>query len=108
MVSRSLEFLGQKYSVESDDLDRGPQKRACGRSLVAHIDICLDKLTDRFFDIQSVREDCYTMAGDLLLVYGGAGRQSKVLQIMERATQLNTRIFGKINKTLVNTYSEMG
>ena len=47
------------------------------------------------------------MAGGLLLVHGEAGRQANVLQIMERATQINTSNFSKNHhKTPVNTYSE--
>ena len=106
MVSISLEFLGRRHNVETDDLDRGPQERAYRRSLMPHINVCLDSQTDRFSDTQSIGENYQTMAGDFVLVHGEAGRQPDVLQIMKRATQMNTRNSARI--MTLNTYSETG
>ena len=81
--------------METNDLDRGPQERACPRSLVLHI-VCLGKRNDRFFDTQNFGEDCQTMAGGFVLLHDQAGWQPDVLQIMGRATQINTRNSARI------------
>lgn len=73
-------------SIMALSIFTAPQKRACRKSLVPHIDACMCNRTDRFFGIQGIGEDCQTMAGGIVFVHGEAGRQQGVLQIMKRAT----------------------
>ncbi|KAI4256990.1 MAG: hypothetical protein L6R42_005913, partial [Xanthoria sp. 1 TBL-2021] len=85
------------------------------QSMMPHIDACLGFRKEGVFSLQSVGEECQTMASNFALVYGQVGRRQEALQLGERVVEVYKRTLGQEHyKTLHSmqilaiSYSEVG